>query len=262
MIKMLNKITEVSVITYYLSVLGLIVFLYINPSIYQGKGMVSAFKIVNYEMILIFFVFITIAHFISTINKMDDSWKAALLYSLYTIILALITNIYIGKFARSQSGNDLFQFILAPIITQVIFISVVKIIVRILFGATYYCEIQYINKKAPSWKQFKKKGIDGYYSDLIHLHISYTHDFIEASCSSLYYPDFCYKRFSFDEDGYKTAYKWVIESAKTMHSNRISKVDFNNLEKSLYPNTYEWTNENIKSEPRQLNICLLYQEEK
>lgn len=100
------------------------------------------------------------------------------------------------------------------------------------------------------------KAVNGTYGGEIFISIGRSYDFIEASCSSLYHPDYKYKRFPCNFDGYLSAHSWVIKIAEDMLYNRLSTVGINSFTEAKYPRCYDWTEENKINEPCQLSIEL------
>lgn len=74
--------------------------------------------------------------------------------------------------------------------------------------------------------------------------------------SSLYHPDYKYKRFPCNYDGYLSAHSWVIKIAEDMLYNRLATVSINSFTEAKYPRCYDWTEENKINEPCQLSIEL------
>ena len=83
-----------------------------------------------------------------------------------------------------------------------------KIIAYIGKGIKIIMKIKSFNAKKP--KKMLTKAVNGTYGGEIFISIGRSYDFIEASCSSLYHPDYKYKRFPCNFDGYLSAYSWVI----------------------------------------------------
>lgn len=102
------------------------------------------------------------------------------------------------------------------------------------------------------------KAVQGIYRNEIYIHIGRSYDFIEVTCSSLFHPDYKYKRFPCDFDSYLDAFKWAIETANEMLENRIATVGVSSstYKESKYPRCYDWTEKNKLNEPCQLSIEL------
>ena len=101
------------------------------------------------------------------------------------------------------------------------------------------------------------KAVTGIFENEIYVHIGRSYDFIEAHCTSLFHPDYAYKRFPCNFDGYLNAHNWVLETATEMFKNRIATVGFDDsYTESKYPRCYDWTDENKKNEPCCLSIEL------
>lgn len=115
-------------------------------------------------------------------------------------------------------------------------------------------KIKSFNAKKP--KKMLTKAVNGIYGGEIFISIGRSYDFIEASCSSLYHPDYKYKRFPCNFDGYLSAHSWVIKIAEDMLYNRLSTVSINSFTEAKYPRCYDWTEENKINEPCQLSIEL------
>lgn len=116
--------------------------------------------------------------------------------------------------------------------------------------------IKSFNTKTP--KKMLTKAVNGIYAGEIFVSIGRSYDFIEASCSSLYHPDYKYKRFPCNFDGYLNAFHWAVKTAEEMLNNRIATVAVNSYTESKYPRCYDWTKENKLNEPCQLSIELDY----
>ena len=94
-------------------------------------------------------------------------------------------------------------------------------------------KIKSFNAKKP--KKMLTKAVNGTYGGEIFISIGRSYDFIEASCSSLYHPDYKYKRFPCNYDGYLSAH--AVESGRertTLTDSRIKLVLSDRLFKSHF----------------------------
>lgn len=110
------------------------------------------------------------------------------------------------------------------------------------------------NTKTP--KKMLTNAVNGIYDGEVYIHIGRSYDFIEVICSSLFHPDYKYKRFPCNFDGYLSAFNWGIKSAEEMIHNRIATVSVNSYTESKYPRCYDWTETNKINEPCQFSIEL------
>lgn len=247
MIRRTSGLIAVSMIFYYMAILGIMVYVYQNPSSIKEVGLTEGFKNMNITInILLTFIVIMASFMLSVSDPMQYSYISTFLYIIYQVICCFFTNNYIQKVA--QSGKDLFYFVIAPIIVYLVYIFFIGIVSRILYGKNNYAKIMLLNKKA-SWKRFKKDGVSGFIETNIFAELSSVNGYIEACCSNITFPDYCYKRFSLDKEGYESAYNWITEKGRYMQMSRNLTIDDNGNIKSSFPQTYEWNQENSKNEP-------------
>jgi hypothetical protein len=249
MIRKTGRLIIVSMMFYYMSILGLMVYVYQNPSIIDEIGLVGAFSNMNMTISTFLIIMLVLVSLMdSLLNTMKNTIKSISLYITYQAMCYLLTHYLIEKVARSQSKEDLFYFVMAPVILSIVFIGCIKFVSRILYGKNMYAEIKLLDKKA-SWWRFKDEGVSGFISTNIFADLSSVNGYIEASCSNIIFPDYYYKRFSLDKEGYEAAYNWITEKGKYMQMSRDFTVGENGNIKSSFPQTHEWNQENSKNEP-------------
>lgn len=112
-----------------------------------------------------------------------------------------------------------------------------------------------------------KKSVEGILSHEIYVSIGRSYKFIEAICTSIYHPDYAYKRFPCTLEGYQEAYDWVLKTSSEMAMNRVFTVGIHSVsadwrKDSKYPRCFDWTNDTVKSEPCQLSIELDLEKER
>lgn len=247
MIKRTRELITVSIIFYYMAILGIMVYVYQNPSSIKEVGLTEGFKNMNITINILLMFIINMASFmLSVSHPIQYSYISTFLYIIYQVISCFFTNYYIQKVA--QSGKDLFYFVIAPIMLSLAYFFFIEIVSRVLYGKYKYEEVKILDKKA-SWKQFKKDGVSGFITTNIFADVRSVNGYIEACCSNITFPDYCYKRFSLDKEGYESAYNWITKKGRYMQMSRNLTIDDNGNIKSLFPQTHEWNQENSKNEP-------------